>query len=576
MDPKFIISNVLKDLYAARFALAIYLVMLSIRFVFVSNPFPAFVGPNHFLENIGNLGLFFAVSTYVSMFMLMLAVVAGWMESDNLNDDEAFWVTRPAREKHLLTAKIASATLAFVIAPTYFDILTGLIGGAGLDVLWVIPNNIWGYGLILLPVLFVASITPDVARTMIIMVATVGLTALWIVFSWLLMTEGLRLQPSPNWEFTIKLILAIGFAAAFVFQSLFRERRKAVKIAFLGVFFAPLIAIPRLTNHQDVILNEANDLESATLVPAQYVRSSYRNVLGIHRIFRIEDSIPDRVLVPLKTDSVLTSDRGGRQERSTNWRHALWSPAPFLTILENSGYIMANAPTDQADQTFRSALLAFNKDNEMKAFHDGASLTLSSYFSEYQLVSVKELPLERKNKLFANKILSVVSGNRFYNDRIDEGPKIGLRRQLAKVGVVETRFASSFNSVRSDVPEVERIGNTIRVYFLYDPINSLMSVGRPQFDSSGERKFHVDAGSPFFGPNMKRRHKLLTFEMDHDENVAIDRKRLKLIVIDVKKSGNRVLQHAMELGDLSEQISAIRSHQLSSEQNDRREASSAE
>jgi len=46
--------------------------------------------------------------------------------------------------------------------------------------------------------------------------------------------------------------------------------------------------------------------------------------------------------------------------------------------------------------------------------------------------------------------------------------------------------------------------------------------------------------------------------MQHDNDIAIDRKRLRLVIVDLKKTGNRALSNRMTISDLSKQIDAIR------------------
>jgi len=96
----------------------------------------------------------------------------------------------------------------------------------------------------------------------------------------------------------------------------------------------------------------------------------------------------------------------------------------------------------------------------------------------------------------------------------------------------------------------------VRFYFLYDPLNKYLSAAYPQFDP--RRAYHLDMGLPLFGPNIQKRHKWLTFEMQHDNDIAIDRKRLRLVIVDLKKTGNRALSNRMTISDLSKQIDAIR------------------
>ena len=104
MDPKLITNNIYKDLYQARYSLALYLAILLIRFLFVSNPLAAFSLPFGFIGFDGDTGIFLAVSTYISLITMSAVLMASWIQADGLNDEDAFWKTRPAREKHLLIA----------------------------------------------------------------------------------------------------------------------------------------------------------------------------------------------------------------------------------------------------------------------------------------------------------------------------------------------------------------------------------------------------------------------------------------------------------------------------------------
>ena len=444
--------------------------------------------------------------------------------------------------------------------------------GIGFGSLWAFPNGLWTYGLNLIPILFLASITKNLGRLLILLVAFFGITAIWVGISWSifsqlnLTTSSANIRSLVQWESLFSILFVLGFGIAYAIQSLYRNRRRSLKIAIATVFLAPLISVPNFRKAK-----EFPRTEGVTLSATDYIHQGLGNTegqeLALHAQFEIDDAKPSRVLVPIKANAILTSNKGGRQEHRSAWRNPLWDPVPFLDILADSGYATTTNPPIDSDQDFGVRLLKFKRNTPQAAFNGDASLKIECALSEYELLAIHERSVGERQNITANRLLTAIGRSRYSSNPTETSKQTGLEPLAITLPLIESRFVSRLVIDHSDIPEINRSGNVVRVYFLYDPINKLLSIGSPQFDRN--RKFHVDSGSPFFGPNWERRHKFITFRFHYSPEMAIDRSQFKLIAIDVKKAGNRLLEHSMTIDDLAQQIEAIKAHESTNKRWDR-------
>ncbi len=549
MDPKLIVNNIIKDFYSTRYALIGFAALLLIRFLFLSNPlatqnlhwaifYPGWVFP-----------LVFSMFSHGAMLLLGLVIVSKWIHADGLNDDESFWSTRPAREKHLFTAKLSAVAIAFIIVPAFLDLILGILYGAGWNLFWVLPNVIWIHGLHAVVILFLASISSNLGRMILYAVPMIALAAAYSVMT-AGITLGTGLVLSVNWEFTLKLILFLGFASAYVVQSLRRDRKTAIKIAALSIFAAPLVAFPRLSDYRTQALENVTRIENLEIEQGDYIgslnqRSETYFRVNVKRAFKLLDQDPNRILVPIKTESELTTSSGVRQTFDQRWvRNTPIHPLLYET-LKKFGYDTNGLEEKAYD--FNAELVSLHPKAELAPYNNEASLSLKNYFSEYRVTSLEEVPLKRFTPYRNDSdLVSIVSMIRYYSVKQNEDERILPLR----VFITETEFAPGFNT-GSYLTNPYETGKRLRVYFLYDPVHKLLAGGSVRPHSVIE-----DSQEPFppFMPNLKRAYRPVNFNLVHRRDQAIDRGRLKLLILDLENAGSRVSESQWTFSDLSEQI----------------------
>ncbi len=564
MDPKLIVNNALKDLYRARIPLIGFLAVLLFRFIFVMDPFMSFGYSKWLFSPPGDVSEGFSAITYGLMILIGIIVITGWVQSDSLNDNEAFWITRPAREIHLLVAKLANIGFVFILIPSHLDMTIGLLHGAGWNAFWALPNNLWYYSLHFLPILLAATLTPDLPRMILVLIVTIVVASFWTALIGAPISNEFNAYLNNIWEAHLQLILGIAFLAAYLVQSLLRRRKTATKIALAGILLAPLIAFPRFSHSDKELTRKAVPLKDVELDPAEYVYQGWNRErwdLIIDRRFDINDTNPNRILIPLKTQSELVGQGLGRQEHSIRWSRPNWRLKSFFNLLQNTGYsingISQEDPDYQRGNRVTGRLLDFGRRERFGGFSGKATLDLTNYFSQYELISLKEAPLDEHVRVLENGISSIILYAGYRSQSIEGEEYDGKALSDTKIKVLESRFAESFNSIELDHNEAEIENRILRFYFLYDPTRELLAAGHRQFNNQN-RDFHYYKGLWTYGPNLSKREKWMTFRMHHNANYTIDHKQLKLLVIDMKKTGNSVLKSEMEISDLSKHVKAIR------------------
>lgn len=535
MNSTFIRSLVFKDLRQERWPIFGYLTFLLLRYFTVSDGrnflFPE-GAPEKFVQVV-------SIVMYFSILLFAVVVIVRWVQSDPTHDSDAFWVTRPARTKHLLAAKLLNVAGLFFVLPTLLELVVGFRLSGDFGALWAIPNTLWVCGLHVAPILFIASISSRLDKTLLLAIPFALALGLSLLLSRGLWKQGFGFQVAPDWQVSLAAIWGIGFFAAFIVQSLRGTRKDAIGLALVFVFVGPWLAIPRLENAKQ---RRLDNLETASGFELDPVENSYFANIGrgssgervwVERNLVARDSDEDRVLRPFRLVSRFT-DRSGEAkwvQGNLNIRNGWF---PFVGFLRDSGF--TNSSEQIGDRNINARVVGFYDGETPRLPEQGTSIEVAAYFSEFREKAYHEIPLLTGEKIVRNSISSSVL-------RLDLNAEVtrSLGSRVVRIELREEKFKRGFRSGIYTGSRARRFaGDVLRLYYLYDRDRQVFLDTKPYGQDFGLGGSYPNViAVDFVNPGVDLAIKRLDFEYWPEESGEFDPSRFVLVALDVQNMGDR-------------------------------------